>query len=108
MSNQHTSGKSRLQTTLLAAIAGLLAVDVGHRFMSDAPTTQNVNAEVTPVSFQPENDPDMLANPLRQRQLMIGELQSIDRRLSSIESQLKGKLRVEVMNFPQPKAEGKD
>ncbi len=109
MSNQHAStGKSRLQTVLLAAIAGLLAVDVGHRFVSEDAAPQAAGDQVIPVSYQPENDPDMLANPLRQRMQMIDQLKSIDRRMTSIESQLKGKLRVEVLNFPAPKAEGKD
>ena len=45
---------------------------------------------------------------LEVRQHVERQAKSIDRRLSAIETQLKGKLRVEVMNFPQPKAEGKD
>ncbi|MCA9271862.1 MAG: hypothetical protein KDA31_02335 [Phycisphaerales bacterium] len=107
MSNQHNSGKSRLQTMLLAAIAGLLAVDVGHRFIGSDSVGATTDSDMLQVAYQPEVEGG-LANPLRQRQQMIDQLKSVDRRLSSIESQLKGKLRVEVLNFPQPKADGKD
>ncbi|MFI4870721.1 MAG: hypothetical protein ACIAQ0_01305 [Phycisphaerales bacterium JB058] len=108
MSNQHTNGKSRFQTTLLAAIAGLLALDVGARFVGDSAATPVDAAQAVPVSYQPEDTANQFANPILQRKQMVDQLKSIDRRLSAIETQLKGKLRVEVMNFPQPKAEGKD
>lgn len=108
MSNQHTSGKSRLQTTLLAAIAGLLAVDVGARFFDGVAPKASDSAQIVPVSYQPEAEDGQFANPILQRKQMVDQLKSVDRRLASIESQLKGRLRVEVTNFPQVKAEGKD
>ncbi len=106
MSNQNTSGKSRLQTVLLAAIAGLLAVDVGERIFGNDPQPAEPLTRVIPVSYQPEAV--SLANPIDQRRQMISELKDIDRKLTQIDDRLKGRLRVEVTNFPAPKAEGKE
>lgn len=104
MSNQQEPTKSRPQTLLLAAIATLLAVDIGARFVGqDAPAVEAEPAQVVPVAYQPE--PGMLSNPLDQRRRMIAELQSIDSRLNSIESTLKSRIRVEVTNFPKPAPE---
>jgi hypothetical protein len=107
MSNQQQSSKSRPQTLLLAAIAALLAVDVGARFIgSGEPAFQSEPAQVVPVSYtQPEVT---MSNPLDQRRRMISEMQSIDSRLQSIESKLKSRLRVEVTNFPKPPAPDKE
>lgn len=92
---------------LLAAIAALLAVDVGARVLgTTAPAVQAEPAQVVPVSYaQPEG---MLSNPLDQRRRMITEMQSIDSRLAAIESKLKSRLRVEVTNFPKPAAPEKE
>lgn len=106
MSNQNTSGKSRVQTALLAAIAGLLALDVGDRYFGGTDTEATPAAHVIPVSYQPEAV--MLTNPIDQRRQMISELKDIDRKLTQIDDRLKGRLRVEVTNFPAPKAEGKE
>jgi len=106
MSNQNTSGKSRVQTALLAAIAGLLALDVGDRYFGGTDTEATTAARVIPVSYQPEVP--ALTNPIDQRRQMISELKDIDRKLTQIDDRLKGRLRVEVTNFPAPKAEGKE
>ncbi|GAB5494932.1 MAG: hypothetical protein Phyf2KO_00120 [Phycisphaerales bacterium] len=103
MSNSQASPKSRATTVLLSAIAALLAVDVSVRVMDSKSTeTSEPVASSMPVAYQPEAG---LANPLRQREQMIMELQSIDSRLASLESKLKGNIRVEVMNFPKVVAE---
>lgn len=106
MSSEHTTGgKSRVQTALLAAIAGLLALDVGDRYFGSEPTA-SVETRVVPVSYQPEEE--MLGNPLEQRRMMIAQLKNIDRHITALDERLKGKIRVEVTNFPAPKAEGKE
>jgi len=101
MSNTTTgTGKSRIQTALLASIAGLLAVDVAHRFTAGSAPEVNTDAAITSVAYQPEVP--MITNPIDQRREMVNQLKSIDRRLSNIEGVLKGKIRVEVTNFPPP------
>ena len=100
---QPAATKSRMQTLLLAGIAALLAVDVGTRLFGNDDAAQRASAaQAFPVSYQPES---LLSNPLDQRRRMIAELQSIDSKLTSIESKLKSKLRVEVTNFPKPVSE---
>jgi len=99
MNDQQAATKSRSQTLLLAAIAALLAVDIGTRVIGTNGAAQQAPvAQAFPVSYQPET----LSNPLDQRRRMISELQSIDSKLASIESKLKSRLRVEVTNFPKP------
>ncbi|PHQ80961.1 MAG: hypothetical protein COB69_05080 [Phycisphaera sp.] len=104
MSSQPAASKSRTQTLLLAAIAALLAVDVGARVSARGEAVQHQSrSTVIPVSYQPQDV--QMANSLEQRQRMIAELKSIDRRLGSIESRLSRQLRVEVTNFPKPAPE---
>ncbi len=105
MMSQNTDGEPRVKTVLLAAIAGLLALGVGQQFLWINARSSAEQSYAVPISYQPEEG---MANPLRQRQEMIEALTKIELRLSAIESQLKGKLRVEVTNFPAPKAEGKE
>lgn len=100
MSNNQAHSKPRSQTILLTAIATLLAADVGLRFFDTKPVSQAKAA--MPVAYQPEAG---LANPIRQREQMIDELQQIDSRLASLETRLKGNIRVEVMNFPKVDSE---
>lgn len=105
MSIELTTGKSRVQTALLAAIAGLLALDVGSRYLGDAPAGAAPHAAL-PVAYQPEEE--MLGNPLEQRRMMIAQLKNIDRRITALDERLKGKIRVEVTNFPAPEAKAKE
>jgi len=99
MSSQPAASKSRTQTLLLAAIAALLAVDVGARVSARGEAVQHQSrSTVIPVSYQPQDV--QMANSLEQRQRMIAELKSID-----IESRLSRQLRVEVTNFPKPAPE---
>lgn len=108
MSTQPATSKSRTQSLLLAAVAGLLAVDVSIRLTdnSEAKPSASEQTSTLPVTYQPEPDPvDILANPLAQRRAMIDQLKSIDRRLMSLESRLDGNLRVEVTNFPKVQPE---
>lgn len=101
MSNTTTgTGKSRIQTALLAAIAGLVALDVAHRFTEGQAPGATEPAAITAVAYQPEVP--SIANPIDQRREMVSQLKSVDRRLAAIEAQLKGKIRVEVTNFPPP------
>lgn len=101
MSNTTTgTRKSRTQTALLAAIAGILALDAAHRFTGGQAPAASEPAVITAVTYQPEVP--SLTNPIDQRREMVNQLKSLDRRLAAIEAQLKGKIRVEVTNFPPP------
>ncbi len=95
-------GSSRLQTALLPAVLMLLAVDV---FVRLTPPTASAAEEAA----QPETGPGgvpTLVNPARQRAMMLDELKEMNRRITSMERKLDGRLRVEVVNFPKVEAAG--
>lgn len=99
MASEHNTGRSRIQTALLAAIAGLLALDVGDRFFGTQ-ADDRARPGAIPVAYQPEEE--VLGNPLEQRRVMIAQLKNIDRRITALDERLRGKIRVEVTNFPAP------
>ncbi|MEL6798078.1 MAG: hypothetical protein AAFO89_14820 [Planctomycetota bacterium] len=89
-------GVSRLQSALLPAVLMLLAVDVFVRLTP--PPVQAAEA-----SAQPEGPGGVptLVNPARQRAMIVDELKEMNRRITSMERKLDGRLRVEVVNFPK-------
>ncbi|MEL7484069.1 MAG: hypothetical protein AAFN41_06910 [Planctomycetota bacterium] len=105
LSKQRNGGMGRLQSALLPAVLVLLAADI---FVRLAPPP----AQAAEAPAQPETGPGgvpTLVNPARQRQMIVDELKDMNRRITSMERKLDGRLRVEVVNFPKtPEASGND
>lgn len=103
---QRVGGSGRLQSALLPAVLVLLAADI---FVRLTPPTANASEA---AAAQPETGPDgvpTLVNPARQRAMIVDELKDMNRRISSMERKLDGRLRVEVVNFPKAaEASGND
>lgn len=95
---QRSGATSRLQSALLPAVLVLVAADV---FVRLTPPPASASEA---VAAQPEEGPGgvpTLVNPARQRAMMLDELKEMNRRITSMERKLDGRLRVEVVNFPK-------